>query len=113
MGIANVALMLQLRAMNQRLWDRATGVFRKEQCTLIITLVCFELSYLIRFVWDEYLAYKLYELATCFQCELVYDLLSYFEALSFVALLLCHKRNFKMQIEVGLVLEQANPDQSN
>ena len=67
MGITNVALMLQLRAMNKRLWDRATGVFRREQCTIIITLICFELSYLLRFVWDYNLDYKLYEKATCFQ----------------------------------------------
>ena len=98
MATANTALMLQIRAMNRKNSGTATYIFRKEKCTLAIILIFFGLSYLFRFVWDEFLLDLLFE--HDFICEFAYDLVSYFDGLSFAALLLFHKSNFKVHQQV-------------
>ncbi len=56
-------------------------------------LAFFEISYLIRFVWDDYLNENLYD-GSNFYYELSYDLVGYADGMSFVALLLFHRSNF-------------------
>ena len=69
--------------------------FKKEQCTLATILVFFELGFLSRFVWDAILAELLFNEEKWFAICMVYDLIAYLEGLSFSALLLFHRNNFK------------------
>ena len=100
MATANTALMLQIRAMNQKSSGTAPYFFRREKCTLAIILIFFGLSYLVRFVWDEFLHELLCSLESLFFNWLVYDLIGYIDGLSFAALLLFHKSNFKVHQQV-------------
>ena len=47
MAAVNIALFCQIRAKEKSLYH-----FRREQKTLLIILAFFELSYLLRFIWD-------------------------------------------------------------
>ena len=94
---ANTALMLQIRTMNRKKAGTGSYIFRKEKCTLAIILIFFGLSYLIRFVWDEFLNALLMELEWYFIVELGYDIVCFFDGLSLAALLLFHKSNFKVK----------------
>ena len=98
MAAVNLALMLQIRAMKKNRSGSATYAFRKEKCTLVVILVFFGFSYLTRFVWDRYLNGKLFTPDKgMFIFWLTYDLVTYVDGLSFAALLLFHKSNFKEQ----------------
>ena len=51
MACANVFLFVQIKAKNQAL-GQETNLFETEQQRLIVILILFDLSYLIRFIWD-------------------------------------------------------------
>ena len=53
------------------------------------------MSYLSRYVFDEFFNAKLIEQGDAFKFWLSYDLILYAEGLAYVALLLFHKSNFK------------------
>ena len=67
--------------------------FKKESCTVKITLFLFGFGYLYRFFWDIYLAGALEEKK--FATEICFDLALYIEVLPFISLLLLHFKNFK------------------
>ena len=100
MTAANVVLIIHIRIMNKNLSNNAIDNFKKEKFTLAIILAFFGLSYLFRFLWDEFLGFKLLNLNNEFYFFLVYDIVSYADGLSFTALLLFHRTNFKVQTEV-------------
>lgn len=100
MTAANIVLIIQIRKINKNFSNRATYHFKKEKFTLAIILAFFGLSYLFRFLWDEFLGFRLLNLDNDFYFFLVYDIVSYADGLSFTALLLFHRSNFKMQTEV-------------
>ena len=76
-----------------------TYSFKKESCTLTVTLFFFELSYLSRFLWDQFakniLTYR------SFANDMLYDVSLYLDVLPFIGLLLFHYKNFKYNKEVN------------
>ena len=102
MAAANFVLMLQIRAINNNLTNGASYFFKEEKFTLTIILVCFGLSYLIRFVWDEVLSGRLKDEDQMFLFYFVYDLVTYFDGMSFAALLFFHRSNFRVAEPVTL-----------
>ena len=53
MLFVNLALFVQIRKKN-KLFGKRTYQFKKEQCTMVIILLFFELSYGIRYVNDQF-----------------------------------------------------------
>ena len=100
MTAANIVLIIQIRKINKSFSNSAAYHFKKEKFTLAIVLAFFGLSYLFRFLWDEFLGFKLLNLDNDFYFFLVYDIVIYADGLSFTALLLFHRSNFKVQTEV-------------
>ena len=98
MASVNIFLLVQIRAKNQSQIGGSNHQeqFRREKFNLSVILIFFELSYLLRFVWDVFIA-DVYD-SDVFYYELGYDTMAYAEGLAFMALLLQHNRNFK-QIE--------------
>ena len=70
-----------------------TYSFRRESCTLKITLFFFEVSYLSRFLWDIWIVEYLTELS--FAYGFCYDMSLYIDVLPFIGLLLFHYKNFR------------------
>ena len=61
-----------------------------------LTLFFFELSYAIRFLWDK-CAYEVIveKNNNLFAYYLMYDIVTFFDGMSFFALLYCHFKNFR------------------
>ena len=68
--------------------------FSKEACTLKTLLILFELSYLSRFIWDEYFDDALF-FRNYFTYCMGFDASLYIDVLPFIGLLLFHYKNFK------------------
>ena len=68
---------------------------------LRVILIFFELSYLIRFLWDV-----TFKTRNTFVGILCYDIVSYIDGFAFLALLLSHRKNFKIRQDTA---ESANP----
>lgn len=63
-----------------------------------VILIFFEISYLTRFVWDQYISASFESKDYCdneFAYEIGYDMSLYIDVLPFIALLLFHYSNFK------------------
>ena len=93
MAGVNIFLVFQIRAKERSLEGRSAHFksFKREKRTLAIILFFFELSYLLRFFWDDIFAP---EIADSFAREIVYDLIAFADGLAFTALLIFHKNNF-------------------
>ena len=71
---------------------------KNESCALKVILIFFEISYLTRFVWDQYISASFESKDPCvdeFAYEIGYDMSLYIDVLPFIALLLFHYSNFK------------------
>ena len=93
MLLVNVDLMLQIRKKERLLIKNS---LKSEKCLLMTILFCFELSYLFRFTYDFW-APNLYGNDKFFQLLLLEDLSYVFEAVSFLALVIFHFKNFRPQ----------------
>ena len=73
--------------------------FRQEFCTLKITLFLFELSYLSRFIYDQFLYKVFYDCNNqekeAFAFVITFDACLYLDVLPFIGLLLFHLKNFR------------------
>ena len=72
--------------------------FSRESCSLKILLLLFELSYLSRFLWDEFISNAIKD--DDFAYETVFDACLYFDVLPFIGLLLFHYKNFRQSKHV-------------
>ena len=92
MATLNIYLLLLLKAKN-RIQGQQIYNFDREMRTLTIVLFFFELSYLSRFLWDEFAITFIngnYE----FGYFMLYDAITLCDGMSFLAILVFHKRNF-------------------
>ena len=88
-GISNILLMLEILKK-----QRLTGAdFKKEQCTLVVILIFYELGYGIRFFLDEFVYYDL--VGKWFAYHMLGFAIAIFEGASLLVLLLYHNKNFK------------------
>ena len=55
LALANVYMIVQLRSMTRAMGQSSSTFFRKEKLSLIFTFVAFDLWYLVRFIWLEWL----------------------------------------------------------
>ena len=73
--------------------------FKQEFCTLKITLFFFELSYLSRFIYDQFLYNVFYDCENqkeeAFAFVITFDACLYLDVLPFIGLLLFHLKNFR------------------
>ena len=99
MAAVNVLLVIQIRAKERSAaGSDAPQSFYREKRNLSIILFFFELSYLVRFLWDKFISPALYDAnAPLFYYALLYDLMAYAEGLAFMVLLLQHSCNFRMK----------------
>ena len=96
----NIYLLVQTRAENRRKMGIGVTVsFRKENLVLGIVLFFFSLSYLVRFIWDEFLFEHFNGSGEMFGIFLGYDIVYYIDGMTFLALLLLHRNNFKAKID--------------
>ena len=97
MGCVNLFLMLQIKRFRKLspslVEDKA---FKKEQKTLVIVLVIFEISYFTRFLAEELLFEDL-TLNNLFMVLTIGCVAFIFDGVSFLVLLIVHYRNFKPQ----------------
>ena len=94
MAAVNILLICVMRKRKNSTLNRSSSDdFKKESCTLNIMLFFFELSYLFRFFWDQYL-HKIWK-EKSFAYRTAYDVSLYIDVLPFIALLLFHWKNFK------------------
>ena len=63
---------------------------------LKVILFLFELSYLSRFLWDQFLCERLEDE---YKNDIVFDICLYIDVLPFIGLLLFHRKNFKQRRE--------------
>ena len=76
-----------------------------------LTLLFFELSYFVRFLWDIYI---LAAISDPYTIWLVYDLVLYLDVLPYICLLLFHSRNFRQTAAGATVaIGRANNSNSN
>ena len=54
LALANVYMIVQLRSMTRAMGQSSSTFFRKEKLSLILTFVAFDLWYLVRFIWLEW-----------------------------------------------------------
>lgn len=77
------------------------AAFEREKRILMLTQFFFGLSYALRYIFDQFLATyftdKMKEEGKTqnYAMTMLYDLVCYSEGLSFMALLLVHRKNFK------------------
>ena len=100
MASVNVLLVILIRVKERSLGGiRDQFTFKKEKCNLAIILFFFELSYLLRFIWDNFIEELLLPEdevdQSMFPYSLAYDSLVYVEGLAFMTLLLQHTCNFR------------------
>ena len=93
MLLVNIDLMLQIRKKERLLMKNS---LKKEKCLLVTILFLFELSYLLRFIYNSW-GSNLYDDEKFFQFLLLEDLTYVFEAVSFLALVIFHFKNFRPQ----------------
>ena len=62
-----------------------------------IILIFFEMSFFVRFLWDDYLEEKINNNGTIFTYLMVNEIVVVFEGLSFSTLLMFHFINFRRQ----------------
>ena len=79
----------------KQLGNRITYEFKKERYTLAIILFFFELSYGLRFVWDVLIYSGSDNTSKGFGYYLAFDMVGFVDSLSFTALLLFHRKNFR------------------
>ena len=72
----------------------STPAFRCQRAKLICTLIFFELSFLLRFMWDIVIVDLIYENSSLFAYFMIYDVIVLAEGLSFLALFVFHNKNF-------------------
>ena len=94
MASVNIFLLVQINAKNRSQVGGSNNQeqFRREKSNLSVILIFFELSYLMRFIWDKFIADA--SDLSLFYYELGYDMMAYAGGLAFMALLLQHNRNF-------------------
>ena len=61
---------------------------------MLIIYLCFELAYGVRFVYDVFISSRRYSF---FVTHMIADLMVLTEGLSFLALLIFHNKNFKLE----------------
>ena len=89
MGAVNILLFWVMRKKQETISNGYfMNQFEKESRTLIITLTFFELSYLTRFIWDNFLVY---DFADKLEYELFLDLFAYIDIVPFIFLLMIHR----------------------
>ena len=96
MAAVNIVLICVMKERKRRALLGNTNLnynFAKESCTLKTLLILFELSYLSRFLWDEFICEAL--ASTDFAYSIAFDASLYMDVLPFIGLLLFHYRNFK------------------
>ena len=96
MASANIALIHYTLAYNRQM-NGKNDLFRRELCTQTAILIAFELSFLLRFAWDVFLFYSLFDLSSMFDFLLAFDVVSYVAGFSYLALLLFHRKNFAVR----------------
>ena len=93
MLIVNIDLMLQIRKKERSLMKNS---LKREKCLLMTILFFFELSYLLRFIYNSW-GSNLYDENKFFRFLILEDLTYVFEAVSFLALVGFHFKNFRPQ----------------
>ena len=91
MLIVNIDLLWQIRKKEKSLIENS---LKREKCVLITVLFLFELSYLLRFIFNEQ-GTDLLEKKEYFKFLLWQDVSYTFEAVSFLALIVFHYKNFR------------------
>lgn len=89
MGTVNAFLIVQIRAKTRTL-QLENNIFDQEKRRLLLILFFFELSYFSRFIWDEWLITSKKRFLQFF----VADLVMFLDGLSFLALLILHRKSF-------------------
>ena len=95
MATLNIILAFQVRANLKLLGTRSTYSFSKEKYALVMILFFFELSYGLRFVWDVLIYSGSDNTSKGFGYYLAFDMVGFVDSLSFTALLLFHRKNFR------------------
>ena len=102
----NIALFIQIRIKNQK--SIQTYHFKKEQRTLAIILIFFELSYGIRCFWSSYVNHRTEKVLNSRNYDAFYmifmgsQLVYSLDGITFFVLLLFHYRNFRTKRENGV-----------
>ena len=102
MATANCVLIRELKKWNRtssgdlsQPRSTVTSRFAGEIKTLSWTLVFFEASYLLRFLWDEFGTQLFLNKDKIFMYYILYDVVISFDAFSYLALLIFHFLNFR------------------
>ena len=115
--MASVTLFLVSQTQTKRrveLGIQETASFKKENWTLVITLFFFSLSYGLRFAYDGFLESYFENRGERFSSYFTYACLSFAEGTTFMAVLLCHNKNFKIRKhESDLTEQQIMPADQN
>ena len=92
MGLSNFYLMTQMRSWRKRQSiNENQGTFKNEKRMLLIILIMFEVSYLIRFLVD----FSLHALKDQFTIQFLIQLVFLSDGITFFALLIFHCKNYK------------------
>ena len=94
-----ICVMRERKKSAQRGSLDATYDFKKEACTLYILLTFFEISYLSRYLWDEFVGEML--LDDNFAYGIGFDASLYIDVLPFIGLLLFHYKNFNQSMSLA------------
>ena len=99
MASVNGALMIQMRKLRNQYRSSRSFVefpdmpYQREQKVLMISLLCFEMSYLVRFIMDEFILKR--QVMSAFVRVTIWFVVTCFDGIPLFALLFYHYRNFK------------------
>lgn len=101
LGLVNIDLFLQIRKHEKA----STYKFKQERCMLLTVLIAFELGYFVRFLFEIY-SLEMTQSGKYAKFFITQDVSYLLEALSLMALLVFHYRNFKTNADHAKHLHQ-------